>query len=697
MNKWLIWGGMLLSGLTGRVHAQTHHCGTEDYYQMMLDRDPALKAREFSANMSAAQAQKGPASRAAIFTIPVVFHVVHTGGPENISREQILDQMRILNNDFNYLNWNKNKIRSQFTSVAADCQIQFKLASVDPNGACTDGINRIYSTAGIEVNMSTEEVKNLVYWDKTKYLNIWVVSSIASTQAGSTTLGYAVFPWMTNRDGVVVRSDRVGSIGTGALSDSGRTLTHEVGHWLGLYHTFQGGCGDDDLCSDTPPVFSSTTNANCPSAGNSCSTDQPDLPDQWENYMDYSDGKCMAMFTLQQKARMHAYLKTGTSFNRSNIVSANNLIATGITPGSSAPLANFVSSQTVVCAGTPVKFYDVSCKASVAARSWSFAGANISSSTDANPTVVYQTPGKYTVSLTVQNAKGSNNKSVTDYITVISRNSAGLPNVEEGFESDPSPRGYIAVSPSPAVWTTTNAVSYTGSQCFKAPVKNTDALGTVYSFRTPPLNLSSLKGGTSRISFYCAYAPAYTTSTETLRVYVSTDCGNSFVQILERSGSGLAYAGAPVTANFAPTGKSQWKLLAVPSLGSLSLDTAKYAIFKIDVISDKGNPVYLDNLNIGAWFAGLEPTGVSGITLALYPNPATDHALLQLEPVQNTRATVELLDMAGRVVTRVFDGDLQAGRQELRIPNPGASAASIYFVRVTTPGGQWTKPLTFAP
>lgn len=121
-------------------------------------------------------------------------------------------------------------------------------------------------------------------------------------------LGYAQFPWVGSArlDGVVIRHDYVGTIGTASSSNSkGRVLTHETGHWLGLYHTFQLGCASGDSVEDTPPVSGPNFNVCWPSEINSCTIDIDDLPDQYENYMDYSNGKCRQnMFSLGQKARM---------------------------------------------------------------------------------------------------------------------------------------------------------------------------------------------------------------------------------------------------------------------------------------------------------------------------------------------------------------------------------------------------------
>ncbi|MFN5171780.1 MAG: M43 family zinc metalloprotease, partial [Bacteroidota bacterium] len=245
--------GLGFIGIIQGVNAQ-HKCGSDQYHQHLKQSDPQISMAE--AEINALLKENTLESRAAIYTIPVVFHVIHTNGPENISREQILDQLRVLNNDFNLLNGNRTKLRAAFSGLAADCQIKFELAKIDPNGNCTEGINRVYSSAGVQMSMSTEKVKSLINWNYKKYLNIWVVSSISGGVDGGEVLGYAVFPWATNatRDGIVMKSDRVGTIGTAVASDSGRTLTHEVGHWLGLYHTFQDGCDGGDQIDDTPPV-----------------------------------------------------------------------------------------------------------------------------------------------------------------------------------------------------------------------------------------------------------------------------------------------------------------------------------------------------------------------------------------------------------------------------------------------------------
>jgi hypothetical protein len=333
---------LALALLLTLANAQTMiPCGTDEWRKELVKQDPQLKVIEEQANQTiAAFAQSnGPLSKKAngIIYIPVVFHIIHNDSLENISQAQIMDQIRILNEDFRRMIGTPG-----FSSDAAsaDLQIEFRLAQYDPGGKKSDGINRIKSSL---TNNARDNVKALSYWDSNKYLNVWVVKTIQLTSPGleGTVLGYAQFPWdrssRPTTDGVVVRADQIGVIGTGQISQGGRTLTHEIGHWLGLYHTFQDGCegGTASSCStagdrvcDTPPVASSSS--GCAVGKNSCTSDVPDLQDMVRNYMDYSDGTCMNTYTAGQKTRIYGSL----SAYRNTIYGSgtNNIAYAGIDP-----------------------------------------------------------------------------------------------------------------------------------------------------------------------------------------------------------------------------------------------------------------------------------------------------------------------------------------------------------------------------
>ncbi|MES2778264.1 MAG: M43 family zinc metalloprotease [Bacteroidota bacterium] len=309
----------LLFSLTASFAQQVIPCATDELHVQQTMVDPLARTREEQANALIRQQVNSFTKKAnGIIYIPVVFHIISNSAKdssENISQFQIMDQIRIINEDFRR---KENTAGFSTDAASTDLNIEFRLAQYDPNGNKHDGINRINSTLTSDAR---DNVKALSYWDSNKYLNVWVVKSInAGFSAGQgIVLGYAQFPWDRNSkpttDGVVVRSDQIGVVGSGQTSQGGRTLTHEIGHWLGLYHTFQGGCNGgtssncasqgDQVC-DTPPV--ATSSSGCNVGQNSCTNDVPDLPDMVRNYMDYSDGTCMNTYTAGQKNRVYGFL-----------------------------------------------------------------------------------------------------------------------------------------------------------------------------------------------------------------------------------------------------------------------------------------------------------------------------------------------------------------------------------------------------
>ncbi|UPT65747.1 MAG: hypothetical protein M0D57_14645 [Sphingobacteriales bacterium JAD_PAG50586_3] len=146
-------------------------------------------------NVVATYSANNPAGEKAVRIIPVVFHVLHDGGPENISKAQIEDQIRILNEDFRRLNADTVNTPQPFKAVAADCNIEFRLANKDPQGNCTDGIIRINTP---KTNDASDDngAKGVSYWPRNQYLNVWVVKNIDDQGSGGIILGYAQLPFL---------------------------------------------------------------------------------------------------------------------------------------------------------------------------------------------------------------------------------------------------------------------------------------------------------------------------------------------------------------------------------------------------------------------------------------------------------------------------------------------------------------------
>jgi PKD repeat protein len=674
-------------------------CLTDHYHKEAKQTNPSIQQIEetFYNNVE----QVGQTKRATKFIIPVVFHVIHTNGPENITQAQIEDQIRVLNEDFSFKNTNRTSIRSQFTGVTADCEIEFRLARIDPQGNCTNGINRVYSPLHVDARDNVKSISG-ARWDNRKYLNIWTVSSIKDQSgSGGITLGYAYLPYavaggLGNMDGIVMRADYVGTIGTAVVSGAGRTLTHEVGHYLGLLHTFEDGCSGTgasagDRCADTPPVAGTFTNASCPVNGNSCNTDAPDLIDQWENFMDYSTGTCQAMFTINQKSIMHSTL-TNYTF-RISLVSANNLIATGINYSNTAPVAFFSSSKKEVCVGEAVSFYDISCKALVTSRQWTLQGANITSTNKDTPVVTYSQPGKYKVTLMVSNGNGSNTLAVEEYITVKPRVAIDKPSVYQNFES---PTWNVATGWSILDAGTykfvrdTTVTAYKNSACLKAPISTTVPMGQRFQLVTPAIDLRSLSGKSPKISFMVATQRKSTTSTEELRIYYSRGCDNNWTQFLYRNANFISYTTATSTG-FTPTSSNMWKQISF-SLNAYENDSN--VSFMIEITGNQGNPIYLDAINIGQFNTDVTEIEKS-IELNVYPNPSEN--LLNIDYVNSSGTTeVWLENMEGKRIATILQETDQNGQIHLVWNRDLSISSGIYVLKIKSNNQIFNKKVIFA-
>lgn len=286
------------------------NCGTTEYHQHQLDTDPQLADRmadieTFTNNYVSTHTGQ----EKAIITIPVVFHIVYNTSAQNISDAVIFAQLDQLNKDFARLNSDAGNTPAAFQGLAANTQIQFCLAQRDPNGAATTGIIRKSTT--VTSFSSNDAVKFTANggdnaWNSSQYLNIW------SCNLGGGLLGYAQFPGgSASTDGVVCLFSTFGSLtlpGTSAPYNYGRTMTHEVGHWLNLRHIWgDANCGND-LVSDTPTQ--QTSNYGCPTFPHTTCSNGAN-GDMFMNYMDYTDDGCMNMFTTGQSARMAALFATG--------------------------------------------------------------------------------------------------------------------------------------------------------------------------------------------------------------------------------------------------------------------------------------------------------------------------------------------------------------------------------------------------
>ena len=299
--------------LAGRAQAQQHRsCGANEVLLRQLQEDPSLLQRREAIEAHTNQFVQSGAQDRAVVTIPVVVHVVWNTTAQNVSDAQIQSQLTVLNADFRKLNSDIGNLPAAFTSLAADCELNFCLATQTPGGAATTGIERRQTTLtsfGTNDNMKFFSSGGLDAWDASKYLNIWVCNLSGGI------LGYAQFPGgPASTDGIVITFTGFGTMGSAqAPFNKGRTGTHEVGHWANLYHIWGDdgtGCTGSDDCADTPnqadenygcPVFPQVSCSNGPNG------------DLFMNYMDYTDDACMYMFTNGQKTRAQSLFVSGGS------------------------------------------------------------------------------------------------------------------------------------------------------------------------------------------------------------------------------------------------------------------------------------------------------------------------------------------------------------------------------------------------
>jgi pregnancy-associated plasma protein-A/putative peptidoglycan binding protein len=284
-------------------------CATSEVHRQLLSADPDYRlARSEIENLTDGMQARGLAAAAPVTrTIQTVVHVVFKNERQNISNAQIESQIRILNQDFRMKNRDRSNVPDVFQPLHADTRIQFRLASKDIFGNATSGITRTRTavpTFSFDDGVKASRTGGADPWPTRRYLNIWVC------QLGDGLLGYAQFPGGPRAtDGVVILHTAFGSTGTAtAPFDRGRTTTHEVGHWLNLFHIWGDdgtGCHGSDHCPDTPnqasenfgePVFPHISCNNGPNG------------DLFMNYMDYVDDRAMMMFTAGQATRMNAAL-----------------------------------------------------------------------------------------------------------------------------------------------------------------------------------------------------------------------------------------------------------------------------------------------------------------------------------------------------------------------------------------------------
>lgn len=476
--------------------------------------------------------------------------------------------------------------------------------------------------------------------DVPNVLNIYYVNSIG----GGGVCGYAYFP---------PSPDRI--LMANPCANNGKTLAHEIGHYFSLYHTHGKTNGSptdelvdgsnctthgDDLC-DTP----ADPNLNlygdpdslyvCRYYDTYTDTNGMMFNPLMNNIMSYAPYWCVNAFTTGQYNRM-IYSKN----NDRNYLSCTN-----------APVADFYALNTTVCAGQPVQLKDIS-TALPTSWTWTFTGGTPSSSTVQHPVVTYNTPGVYPVSLTVSNTVGSHSVTKTAYITVISGTSLPL---TQDFESTTFP---------PAQWTVnnpdngktwehiTNIIGKSGLPTKATYVNHYNyytLLGAKDELVSEKISLSGASN--PKLIFDVAYARYYHTIWERLRVLVSTDCGQTFTEVYNKSGNPSEGNTLPTRSDTAgywkPWLSSHWRTDTV-SLASFAGSPS--VIIKFETTNGYSNNLFIDNINIDGLLLNLNTDNTAYSDLSIYPNPYTDNITVQGYAQEHEQFFFTFYNTLGQVV-----------------------------------------------
>ncbi|MTB53558.1 M43 family zinc metalloprotease [Lewinella sp. W8] len=386
-------------------------CATDHVHETLGQNDPKYRISQEKLEAEWARvAGKGLRQKLPPpYEIPVVFHIVHENGTENIADADILRSLDFLNQSFANQGYYDQ-------GVGVDTEIQFCLARRSPDNLPTTGINRIVSPlTNVEATAQDRDLKDLSRWNPREYVNIWVVREICGLGLGCGVAGYAYYPGAHGGsvDGIVVEARWLTSNEARAT-----VLTHEMGHYLGLRHTFDGGCTNDDctldgdrVC-DTPPDNSKAA-VPCGGTANSCTTDTnsgfaTDQNDMFNNYMDYGNWSCYNALTAGQRDRMHFFLEG----RRQSL-----LESPGCLDPCPAPIvASFTGGDVTIDVGTTLNFTNTSTNGDN--LQWQLDGVDVSTASTYSQT--FNTVGVYTVTLTVSsNDPLCRPETVTQRVTVF--------------------------------------------------------------------------------------------------------------------------------------------------------------------------------------------------------------------------------------------------------------------------------------
>ena len=692
----------LFVGVT-KLSAQ-HFCYTTEMQNEWLNKHPELRQafeqhRKTVANNDKLQNHTGQfkgfqtqtiasSTVAANYTIPVVFHILHTGGSENISDAQVIDAVNILTRDFNKRNADTTDVVLPFINLVGNPKIEFRLATKDPQGNCTNGIIRHWDA---NTNWSNDFADYIYSWPHNRYLNIYVVKSMGGGAAGYTFLPGSGVP--NSADAIVILSTYVGSVGTGNTGSS-RALTHEVGHWLDLEHTWgftnQPGvsCGDDGI-GDTP-ITKGFNSCNL----NNAAICNPNVIENMQNYMDYA--YCQRMFTLGQSNTIVNSI-SGQVNGRNNLSTPQNLANTGVTTSGSGCvtfLDILALPSLTICAGNTLSLKSFTSNSVPTSYLWAATNNGlVQNPTGENTTIQFNSVGTSTVSCTVNSPGGNVSKSLI--VTVKSSQTDYTNNYSESFETNVLPSGWSVINNSSPgeQWQLYNGAGSLGVKSVYVPGEILPA-NTIQILESPSYDFKNNPG--AKYTFKYAYARFTSANKDVFKVQASKNCGGNWTDVWVPSTAGLAGPSAG-TSQLLLVPYNEWvfyDLSAHPAFYQFTSESnVKFRFyFQEDPNgSGFGNRLYLDEINFSA-SVGINELS-RAIDFGVYPNPTNAAFKIEFTLSDAAKINFSLTNIMGQVILDSPQKNYELGKHQIVVNNNSELAAGIYFVNVELNGLKLTRKI----
>lgn len=698
MKKTLLSAGIIstLSLSFSNLSAQTEHwCGTMEKVMQSIAHDPSLQVEldNFYQFVQANQDEIAETNRGGSnYVVPVVVHVIHNYGAENISDAQIFDAINVLNEDYNATSPDTASVVASFKSIVGNAQFEFRLAKLDPNGNCTNGITRTVSTL---TDKATDDSK-IIYWPRNKYYNMWIVRDIDEGEnASGVTAGYAYLPGSApsaNVDGILIQHNYFGTIGTSNGNNfNKRVCSHETGHFFGLLHTWGWGtvgtsCSGSDFVNDTPPTQGNFSTCNL--SATSCGP-----LENVQNIMDYSS--CTNMFTQGQVSAMISGI-TGSGGQRNGLWQSSNLVATGTNDGyvaqDCAPIVDFSSSFLGVCAGSSITFTDHTWNATPTSWNWTFDnGTTQMNATTQNPTITFTEEGTYNVTLSVS-APGGNGSLTKNSMVYVFDGTAqeSFYEYEDKFDSNPITTGRwllpYAITPASG-WEETTQSFYSSPNAVMVDNYNATA-GQVYNIVSPSYDFSQVPQPVT-LSFKYAYAKRNNNNFDVLKVYLSSNCGQTWIVRGTYTADDLATT-SNKTSDWFPTSTSSWTSVTLTNLNAFY--SKPNVRIKFEFTSGGGNNLFLDDINI-AGPLGIDDATKEDIGLSLYPNPVNDMVNIHFLLDKKYEVGIKIADISGRVVYVQSAKEYAAGEVTIPVSLTDNISSGLYLVEVTIGNKRYVERL----